>query len=161
MGTDHGVQEHQGQVRPADSQFADRVRESFGRQQVMTTIGAKLTHVAPGEIDIWLPYDRTLTQQHGFMHGGIVATIADSACGYAAYSLMPAGQAVLSIEFKINLLAPAQGEAFVARSRVVRAGRTITVCQADVMAIQNGVESRIATLVATIMGLRGRKDLNG
>ena len=94
----------------------------------MSTIGAKLTHVAPGEIDIWLPYDRTLTQQHGFMHGGIVATIADSACGYAAYSLMPAGQAVLSIEFKINLLAPAQGQAFVARGRVMRAPAAPSLC---------------------------------
>jgi uncharacterized protein (TIGR00369 family) len=138
-------------VTPADSQFADRVRESFGRQQIMTTIGAKLTHIAPGEIDIWLPYDRTLTQQHGFMHAGIVATIADSACGYAAYSLMPAGHAVLSVEFKINLLAPSQGDAFVARGRVQRAGKTITVCQADVTAIRDGFESRIAMLVATII----------
>ena len=127
----------------------------------MTTIGAKLTYVAPGEIDIWLPYDSTLTQQHGFMHAGIVATIADSACGYAAYSLMPAGNAVLSIEFKINLLEPARGDAFVARGRVLRPGKTITVCQADVMAIRDGAESRIATLVATIIGLRDRKDLNG
>jgi uncharacterized protein (TIGR00369 family) len=148
-------------VSPADSQFADRVRESFGRQQVMITVGAKLTHVAPGEIDIWLPYNSTLTQQHGFMHAGIVATIADSACGYAAYSLMPAGNAVLSIEFKINLLEPARGDAFVARGRVLRPGKTITVCQADVMAIRDGAESRIATLVATIIGLRDRKDLNG
>ena len=127
----------------------------------MSTIGAKLTYVAPGEIDIWLPYDSTLTQQHGFMHAGIVATIADSACGYAAYSLMPAGNAVLSIEFKINLLEPARGDAFVARGRVLRPGKTITVCQADVMAIRDGAESRIATLVATIIGLRDRKDLNG
>ena len=95
------------------------------------------------------------------MHAGIVATIADSACGYAAYSLMPAGNAVLSIEFKINLLEPARGDAFVARGRVLRPGKTITVCQADVMAFRDGAESRIATLVATIIGLRDRKDLNG
>jgi uncharacterized protein (TIGR00369 family) len=95
------------------------------------------------------------------MHAGIVATIADSACGYAAYSLMPAEHAVLTVEFKINLLAPAHGEAFVARGRVLRPGKTITVCQADVMAIRASAESHIATLVATIIGLRDRKDLNG
>jgi uncharacterized protein (TIGR00369 family) len=137
------------------------VRASFGRQQVMATLGAKLTHVAPGEIDIWTPFDSAFTQQHGFMHAGIVATIADSACGYAAYSLMPPENAVLTVEFKINLLAPAHGEAFVARGRVLRAGKTITVCQADVMAIRAGAESHIATLVATIIGLRDRKDLQG
>jgi uncharacterized protein (TIGR00369 family) len=109
--------------RAADSQFAERVRASFGRQQVMATLGAKLTHVAPGEIDVWTPFNCAFTQQHGFMHAGIVATMADSACGYAAYSLMPAENAVLTVEFKINLLAPAHGEAFVARGRVLRAGK--------------------------------------
>jgi uncharacterized protein (TIGR00369 family) len=146
---------------PADSAYAERVRASFGRQRVMTTLGAELVHVAPGEVDIRLPYRAELTQQHGFLHAGIVATIADSACGYAAFSLMPADAAVLSVEFKINLLAPAEGEAILARGRVVRAGRTLTVCQADVLAIRNGAEVPVAILTATVMTVRDRPGLAG
>src|SRR5437588_7455218 len=118
-----------------DPEFATRVRLSFGEQRVMSTIGASLGTVDPGAVDVILPFRDDLTQQDGFVHAGIVATIADSACGYAAHSLMPATARVLSIEFKLNLLAPAVGERLEARGRVIRAGRTITVCRADVVAV--------------------------
>ncbi|MEO8201515.1 MAG: PaaI family thioesterase [Gemmatimonadota bacterium] len=137
------------------------VRASFDRQQVMATIGAALSHVAPGEADIRLPFRADLSQQHGFIHAGIIATIGDSACGYAAFSLMPADAAVLSIEFKINLLSPARGDAFVARGRVVKPGRTVTVCQAEVSAVRKDEEHLIATLTASIMTVRDRPDLAG
>lgn len=113
---------------PLDPQFEARVRASFARQRAMDTIGATLARVEPGLVEVELPYRVDLTQQHGFMHAGIVATILDSACGYAAFSLMAADVAVLTIEYKINLLRPAQGDRFVARGLVVRAGQTITVC---------------------------------
>ena len=136
-----------------DPNFAPRVRESFGLQRVMSTIGAELTRVEPGEVDIELPFRDDLTQQDGFLHAGIVAVIADSACGYAAYSLMPAEAAVLSIEFKLNLLAPAVGSRLIARSRVLRAGRTITVCRADVSSVNAGAEKLVATMLGTLMSV--------
>jgi uncharacterized protein (TIGR00369 family) len=136
-----------------DPNFGTRVRESFGLQRVMSTIGAELTRVEPGEVDIELPFREDLTQQDGFMHAGIVAVIADSACGYAAYSLMPAEASVLSIEFKLNLLAPAVGSRLIARSRVLRAGRTITVCRADVSSVNAGTEKLVATMLGTMMSV--------
>ena len=117
----------------------------------MATIGARLLRVAPGEVDIELPFRADLTQQNGFLHAGIVATVLDSACGYAAFTLMPAEAGVLSIEFKVNLLAPAQGERIVARARVVRAGRTVTVCQADAFAVRDGEERHVSTMTGTMM----------
>lgn len=144
-----------------DPHFEARVRESYARQRVMRTIGARLARVAPGEATIELPFRDDLTQQHGFVHAGIVAAIADSACGYAAFSLMPAGAAVLSIEYKINLLAPAAGDALVARARVVRPGRTITACAADVVAVAAGAEKLVATMLATMMTVIDRPDLRG
>src|SRR5262245_66627664 len=112
---------------PRNPHFEQAVRKSFAAQQLMATIGARLTLVAPGEIEIRVPFRSDLTQQHGFLHAGIVAAALDSACGYAAFTLMPEGAGVLSVEFKTNLLAPARGEELIARARVVRAGRTITV----------------------------------
>src|SRR5918912_1005150 len=120
--------------QPRDPNFAARVRASFARQQIMATIGARLTEVRPGEVEIELPFRPDLTQQHGYLHAGIVTAVIDSACGYAALSLMPAAAEVLSVEFKVNLLAPARGELFRARGRVVKAGRTITVCAGDLFA---------------------------
>src|ERR671926_1490290 len=112
-------------VRDAD--FEARVRASFARQRVMETIGARLARVAPGEVEIELRFREDLTQQHGYLHAGVVAAVVDTACGYAALSLAPAGAEVLSVEFKLNLLAPVRGEEFVARARVVRSGRNVTV----------------------------------
>ncbi|OAI47663.1 hypothetical protein AYO44_09195 [Planctomycetaceae bacterium SCGC AG-212-F19] len=139
--------------------FESRVRASFARQRVMETIGATLARVDPGAVEIALPYRVDLTQQHGFIHAGIVATILDSACGYAAFSLMPADVAVLTVEYKINLLRPAQGERLVARARVVRSGKTLTVCTGDVVAQTGGPENVVATMLATIMAVPERDDL--
>ena len=122
----------------------------------MVTIGARLVRVAPGEVDIEVTMRDDLVQQHGFLHAGVLASAADSACGYAALSLMPVGAAVLSIEFKINLLAPAAGERMVARGRVLRAGRTITVCQGDVTAYAGSGEKLVASMVATMMTVQDR-----
>ena len=148
-------------MQPRDPGFDARVRASFGRQRVMETLGARLTRVAPGEVDVELPFREDLTQQHGFLHAGIVTTILDSACGCAAFSLMPAEAAVLSIEFKTNLLAPARGELLVARARVIRAGRTITVCQADALMMDGGREVHVATMTGTMMTVLGRGGVEG
>lgn len=146
---------------PLDAAFESRVRESFAKQAVMATIGATLVRVAPGEVDIELPNRPALAQQHGFLHAGILATILDSACGYAAFSLMPADAAVLSVEFKINLLAPAAGDRFVARGRVIRSGRNLSVCQADGHAISADGEKHVATMMGTMMCVRDREGLRG
>jgi len=135
---------------------ADRVRASFAKQRVMTTIGATLERVEPGEVTIAMPPNPALTQQHGYLHAGIIATIADSACGYAALSLMPDDAAVLSIEFKTNMLARAEGERFIARGRVIKPGRTIMVCDATVHAVRDGSEKLIATMTGTMMVVQGR-----
>lgn len=127
----------------------------------MKTLGARIAKVAPGAVEIHLPVRAELTQQHGFVHAAAVAAIGDSACGYAAFSLMPADAAVLSIEYKINLMAPARGEILVARGRVLRAGRTITVCEADIVAVASGKEESVALLVSTIMTVRDRPGLQG
>ncbi len=140
---------------PRIPEFADRVRESFARQRFMTTLGASLSLVEPGAVDIELPFDASLTQQHGFLHAGVVAAIADSACGYAALTLMDADAAVLSVEVKLNLLEPAAGERFAARGRVVRAGRTLTVCRADVFGLDGDDDRHVATMLATMMAVRG------
>jgi uncharacterized protein (TIGR00369 family) len=141
---------------PQDTDFEARVRESFARQRVMGTIGARLARVAPGEVEIELPFREDLTQQHGYLHAGIVAAVVDSACGYAAMSLAPSGAEVLSIEFKLNLLSPARGASFVARARVKRAGRNITVCTGDLYALDEGApEKAVATMLATMMTVKG------
>jgi uncharacterized protein (TIGR00369 family) len=146
---------------PQDPGYESRVRESFARQQVMHTLGANLSLVEPGVVEIELPYRADLTQQHGFIHAGVVASVLDSACGYAAYSLMPADAAVLSIEFKVNLLAPAKGDVVKARAEVKRAGRNVTVCVADAFAITDGQSKVVATMLATMMCILGRNDLAG
>ena len=142
-----------------DTDFETRVRESFAMQKVMQKFGARLQHVGPGEAVIALPYQNDFTQQHGFLHAGVISAIADSACGYAAATLMPAESDVLAVEFKINFLSPAKGEAFEARVRVVRPGRTITVCRSHVFALARDGEKQIATMLSTIMCVRNRPDL--
>ena len=139
---------------PQDAEFEARVRASFERQRVMETIGARLSRVAPGEVEIKLPFREDLTQQHGYLHAGIVAAVVDSACGYAAMSLAAAGAEVLSIEFKLNLLSPARGSSFVARARVKRAGRNITVCTGDLYALEGASEKVVATMLATMMTVK-------
>lgn len=133
--------------------LTERVRASFQQQTVMAAIGASLRSVAPGAVEIELPYRGDLCQQDGFLHAGIVTTICDSACGYAAYTLMPDGARVLSVEFKINFLAPAIGARFIARGTVARAGRTVTVCTGEVVAVSQDSERVIALMQATMMAV--------
>lgn len=133
-----------------------RVRASFGRQRLMTTIGALVDEVASGRVVLRLPFRDDLTQQHGFLHAGTIAALADSACGYAALTLMPLDAAVLSVEFKVNMLAPAKGDAIVARAEVIRAGRTIMVCRADVVALLGAEEKLVAAMQGTMMVVRDR-----
>ena len=133
-----------------------RIRDSFARQGLMATLGASLRSVAPGLVEIELKPAPSISQQHGFVHAGAVSAIADSAAGYAALSLMPEGAGVLTTEFKINLLAPASGDRIVARGRVVKAGRTLTLCQAEVFAAMAGKEKLVAFLTATMMTIAGR-----
>lgn len=134
----------------------DRVRASFARQGLMATLGAHLVHVAPGEVDIALVPSPAVGQQHGFVHAGAVAAIADSAAGYAALTTMRPEAGVLTVEFKINLLAPAGGDRLVARGRVVKAGRTLTLAQSEVTAESNGATKLVAVLTATLMTIEGR-----
>ncbi|MCU0870363.1 MAG: PaaI family thioesterase [Burkholderiales bacterium] len=139
-------------MQPRDPDYVAHTRASFARQDFMATLGAQLAHVAAGAVDIALPFGDHLRQQHGFVHAGAIASVLDSACGYAAFTLMPAGAAVLTIEFKVNLLAPAAGVRFVAIGRVVKAGRTISVADAQALAIDaGGREKRVATMTATLM----------
>ena len=134
-----------------DATQESRVRESFACQAYMELLGAELVHVAEGEADISWPFGPTLVQQNGFLHAGVVAGAIDSACGYAALTLCAAGEDVLSVEFKVNLLAPAAGESFVARGRVVRRGKTLTVCRGDAFAVGAGAERHVATMTATMI----------
>jgi len=144
-----------------DPDYEARVRGSFARQAFMATCGASLVAVRPGEVEIELPHHADLTQQNGHLHAGVIAAVADSACGYAAFTLMPEGAGVLSVEFKTNLLAPARGEELIARARVVRAGRTITVSQGDATMLAGGQETAVATMLATMMTVRDRADVVG
>jgi uncharacterized protein (TIGR00369 family) len=134
--------------------FAEEIKQSFAKQTIMGLIGAELTRLEPGIVEITLPYRDDLAQQHGYLHAGIVTTIADSACGYAAYSLMPPNSEVLSVEFKVNLLRPAKGEMFVALAEVVKSGKTLTVVRADVFALdESGSRELIATMLGTMICL--------
>ena len=141
---------------PQDPGFAERVRASFARQGAMHTIGATLASVEPGLVVIELPWSAGLTQQHGFLHAGMVATALDSACGYAGSSLMPADAGVLTIEYKINLLAPAKGQRFRMVGEVLKPGRTITVAEGRAYAIDDDREKLIATMHCTLMAITGR-----
>jgi len=144
---------------PKDPDYAARVRASFARQAAMATIGATLAEVEPGRVVIELPWAQALTQQHGFLHAGMVATALDSACGYSAFSLMPLGAAVLTIEYKINLLAPAQGERFRMVGEVIKPGRTVTVAEGRAYSVQPGGDRLIATMGCTLMAVVGRDDI--
>jgi uncharacterized protein (TIGR00369 family) len=138
----------------------DRIRNSFTRQGLMTTLGATLGTILPGAVEIILHPGPHVSQQHGFVHAGAVSAIADSAAGYAALSLMPVGTGVLTTEFKINLVAPAMGNRIIARGRVIKAGRTLTLVQADVFADIGGQEKLVALLTATMMSITGRDGID-
>ena len=141
------------QFNPRDPQFAARVTQSFNEQAVMQTLNAALTRVEPGEVQIEIPYQQSLTQQDGFLHAGISSTIMDSACGYAAFTLMPVEARVLTIEFKINLLAPASGEVFRAVGRVRKPGRSVFVAEGELYAGLDGEDKLVATMAGTLMAI--------
>jgi uncharacterized protein (TIGR00369 family) len=147
--------------KPRSANYIQRVCDSFARQIAMETLGITLDHVGAGQVNLSMPYDKKLTQQHGFIHAGIITTALDSAAGYAAYSLMADDAAVLTAEFKTSLLAPADGERFVFRGEVLKPGRTLTFTESRAYAIKDGSEKLIATMTATMMAVTGRPDVVG
>jgi uncharacterized protein (TIGR00369 family) len=136
--------------------YKERVRNSFSRQAFMSTLGAELTEVIQGGVEIRLPFSPNLTQQNGYLHAGAITAVLNSACGYAALTVAADDKDVLTAEFNVNILAPAAGETFAARAQVKRAGRTLTVCTADAFAISEGREKVVATMLATIMAVPRR-----
>ena len=144
---------------PRDPDYRDKVYRSFARQQAMQTIGIEIAELEPGRIVLTMPYAQAYTQQHGFMHAGIITTALDSACGYAAFSLMAADAAVLTVEFKTNLIAPAKGERFMFYAEVLKPGRTLTVCEAKAFAIDGASETLIASMNGTLMAIYDRADV--
>jgi len=144
--------------QPTDPHYEDRVRTSFARQRFMDLLGAQLRVVRPGSCEIHLPYRKDLSQQHGFFHAGTIATIADTAAGYAAYTLMDAASSLLTVEFKLSLLAPGSGALLIARSHVIKPGRTLTVCQSDVVVRRNDEEQQCAVALITLIQLAGKAD---
>lgn len=147
------------QFNPKDPKFEARVRAGFLRQNAMATLGVQIVSLSAGEIELSMPFSADYAQQHGFVHAGVIATALDSACGYAAYSLMPEDAAVLTVEFKINLVAPAQGDRFLFRARVIKPGRTITVCDAQAYAVRGAQEKLVATMTGTLMALFDREGI--
>ena len=143
-------------LQPRDPGFESRVRASFERQRFMATLGAVLERIVPGEVAIAFTHRDELTQQHGFLHAGVMTSVLDSACGYAALSVMEPGAGVLSVELKVNMLAPATGARFVATGRVVRPGRTLIVCTGEVTADAEGELVSVMLMQATMMAVRGR-----
>ena len=144
-------------AKPQDPDFEDRVRNNFGEQIVMHTIGARLTHLEAGKAEIEMPTRDDLAQQNGYVHAGIVTTILDSGCGYAALSMWPADSGVLTVEFKVNLLAPAKGEMIRVRAEVKRSGRRLTVCTADAFAVDGDNETICATMLATMICIEPKR----
>lgn len=144
------------QFEPSDPAYKEKVMESFNRQKVMKTVNASIIAIHPGEIELEFPYQSNLSQQHGFIHAGIVSTVLDSACGYAAFSLMPENAAVLTIEFKVNLLSPARGERFRAVGKVKKPGKNITVTEGELFSYVKGKQKLVASMVGTIMSVYDR-----
>lgn len=141
-----------------DPDYAERVRGSFARQAFMGYLGAELHTLRPGYCEIHLPYRKELSQQHGYFHGGILATLADNAAGYASYTLMPADASILTVEFKINILAPGDGSLLASRATVIKPGRTLTVTRSEVFVVKAGRETLCAAALVTLMTLAGRAD---
>ena len=141
---------------PKNADFRTVAADTFGRQQAMRTLGISIARLEPGEVDLAMDYSQALTQQNGFVHAGIITAGLDTACGIAAFTLMPPGCDILTVEFKTNLLAPAKGERFAFRASVVKPGRTLTVCEAQAFAQAGGSEILIATMTGTLMALVGR-----
>lgn len=143
--------------QPKNPDYRSVATDTFERQRAMRTLGISIARMAPGEVDLAMGYAPEFTQQNGFVHAGIITAGLDNACGIAAFTLMPAGSDILTVEFKTNLLAPARGEGFAFRATVVKPGRTLTVCEARAYAIQDGAETLIATMTGTLMALPRRE----
>lgn len=147
--------------QPADPHYRDRVRESFDKQGLMKTLGAELTAIRPGFCEIRMPYGEGLTQQHGFFHAGGLAAIVDTAGGYAGFTLFDESDGILTVEFKVNLVAPATGEAVIARGEVIRPGRTLCVTKGEVVSVVDGEEKVCALMQQTLMRIVNRPDVVG
>ncbi len=141
-----------------DPDFKNKITESFRRQGFMVLLGATLTDVAPGFCEIQVPFKANLTQQHGYFHAGVIGTLADNAGGYAAFTLMPPEASILTVEYKLNLLAPGDGERLLSRARVLKPGRTLTVCGSEVFVIKEGAQTLCATALMTLMAMHGKPD---
>lgn len=144
--------------QPQNPAYEARVRDSFSRQPFMEQIGASLEVIEPGYVEVHLPYSKKLTQQHGFIHGGALATIADSAAGYAAFTLVPADASILTVEYKLNIMRPGQGEKMIAKGKVIKPGRNLTIVDSDVYAVRDGEEVMCVASIQTLMALHGRED---
>ena len=147
--------------QPRNPDYRATATETFNQQRAMKTLGISISRLEPGEVDLQMDYSADLTQQHGFIHAGVITAGLDNACGMAAFTLMPAGTGILTVEFKTNLLAPARGERFAFRATVVKPGRTLTVCEARAYAMHDGVETLIATMSGTLTALAGRATAPG
>jgi len=145
--------------QPQNPAYEARVRDSFSRQPFMEQIGANLEVIEPGYVEVHLPYSKKLTQQHGFIHGGALATIADTAAGYAAFTLMPADASILTVEYKLNIMRPGQGEKMIAKGKVIKPGRNLTIVDSDVYAVRDGEEVMCVASIQTLMALHGREDM--
>ncbi len=144
--------------KPKDLNYQQKVRDSFSRQGFLTTIGAELSRLEPGFCELQLAYQETLTQQHRYFHAGVIGALADTAGGYAAFSLMPADSSVLTVEYKINLMAPGDGDRLIARGQVLKAGRTLTICRVEVVVVKDHTETMCAAVQMTVMALLGKPD---
>ncbi len=146
--------------KPKFTDYRKKIEASFQRQKFMELIHAKLIDVKPGYCEIQIPYHSTLTQQHGFFHAGIISTIADNAAGYAGFSLMEERSSVLTVEFKLNLMSPGDGDLLIAKAHVLKNGRTLTICRSDVFIRQNGIEKLCAASQTTLIELKNQSDNN-
>ena len=147
--------------QPSDPDFENRIRESFSRQGFMDFIEAEITDIRPGYCEIQVPYKRELSQQHGYFHAGVIGTLADNSGGYAAFTLMPSDASILTVEYKLNLIAPGDGELLISRAQVIKPGRTLTICRSEVFVVKDGVQSLCATALMTLMALHGKPDKPG
>jgi len=147
--------------QPLDPDFKNKIKKSFSRQGFMDFIGAEITDIRPGYCEIQVPYKRELSQQHGYFHAGIIGTLADNAGGYAAFTLMPSDSSILTVEYKLNLMAPGDGGLLISRAQVIKPGRTLTICRPEVFVVKNGVQTLCATALMTLMALHGKPDKPG
>ena len=144
--------------QPLDPDFENKIKESFYRQEFMDFIGAEISDMGPGYCEIQVLYKKELSQQHGYFHGGVIGTLADNSGGYAAFTLMPSDASILTVEYKLNLIAPGDGELLIARAQVIKPGRTLTICRPEVFVVKNGVKTLCATALMTLMALHGKLD---